>query len=168
MLILRPLKRGTIIREIIDNLRKESFTMLVKQISVFLENKSGRLAELTNILAENQVDLIAISISDTTDFGILRMIVNDYQKAEKVLRENDMTVSITDVIAISIDDSPGGLAKALSILSKECIGVEYMYAVGKDTTDAVVILRLDNLEKGIEVLLKKDIKVLKAENVYKL
>ncbi|MEJ6950097.1 ACT domain-containing protein [Natronospora cellulosivora (SeqCode)] len=142
--------------------------MLVKQISIFLENKSGRLAEVTNILGDSGIDLIAISISDTTDFGILRIIVNKPELAEDILKEKKLTVNCTNVIAISVKDVPGGLAKALTILSKECIGVEYMYAVGKETTDAVVILRVDELEKSIEVLMSNNIKVLKAKDVYKI
>lgn len=90
--------------------------MDVKQISVFLENKSGRLAEVTKILGENNIDISALSIADTTDFGILRLIVNDPDKAEKVLKENGFTVSSTNVIAIGVEDKPGGLSKALEIL----------------------------------------------------
>ncbi|MFW6306199.1 MAG: ACT domain-containing protein, partial [Bacillota bacterium] len=86
--------------------------MLIKQISIFIENKSGRLTEVTKILGHNNIDLIAISISDTTDFGILRLIVNDPNKAESVLKENGFTVNTTNVIAIAVDDVPGSLADA--------------------------------------------------------
>lgn len=143
--------------------------MLVKQISVFLENKSGRLAEVTSILGSSNIDISALSIADTTDFGILRLIVNDPEKAEEVLKENGLTVSCTSVIAIAVADKPGGLAAALKVLDNETIGIEYMYAfVGKSSDDALVILRVEDSQKAIEALEKNGIKVLPSEMVYKL
>lgn len=143
--------------------------MLVKQVSVFLENKSGRLAEVTKILGANDIDISALSIADTTDFGILRLILNKPEVAESLLKENGFTVSCTNVIAIAIEDKPGGLAAALEILDKEAIGIEYMYAfVGKTTTDALVILRVEDPEKAVESLEKNNIKVLSSDTVYKL
>lgn len=143
--------------------------MLIKQISVFLENKSGRLAEVTKILGENNIDISALSIADTTDFGILRLILNQPEEAEKVLRENGFTVSFANVIAIAVPDVPGGLATALEVLEKEGIGIEYMYAfVGKAENEALVILRIEDNEKGIEVLMKNNIRVLPSKTVYDL
>lgn len=143
--------------------------MLIKQISVFIENKSGRLAEVTQILGQNNIDISALSIADTTDFGILRLIVNNPDEAEKVLRDNEYTVSSTNVIGIAVEDKPGGLSKALILLEKEGLGIEYMYAfVGKSADEALVILRVDEADKAIDVLVKGGIKVLTAENVYKL
>jgi hypothetical protein len=143
--------------------------MDVKQISVFLENKSGRLAEVTKILGENNIDISALSIADTTDFGILRLIVNDPDKAEKVLKENGFTVSSTNVIAIGVEDKPGGLSKALEILDAQSIGIEYMYAfVGKKSDEALVLLRVENSSKAVEVLTKGGIQVLSSDKVYKL
>ncbi len=134
--------------------------MLIKQISIFIENKSGRLAEVAQILAENNIDLIAITISDTTDFGILRFIVDKPQKAKKLLKDNKFTVNSTEVFGISVADKPGGLANALSILADNSIGVEYMYAVGKDTNSVVVILRVDNIDLAIDILEKNNINVI--------
>jgi len=143
--------------------------MLVKQISVFLENKSGRLAEVTKILGENNLDISALSIADTTDFGILRLIVNDPDKTLKVLQENNFTVQTTEVIAIAVEDRPGGLSEALKILSEYSIGIEYMYAfVGKATNKALVIIRTDNPEEAVKRLQESDIEVLSPETVYKL
>lgn len=143
--------------------------MLVKQISVFLENKSGRLAEVTKILGSKGIDISALSIADTTDFGILRLIVNDPEKAEKVLKEAGFTVSCTSVIAIAVADEPGGLAAALQVLEKEEIGIEYMYAfVGKTSNEALVILRVEEPDKAVEVLTKNNIKVLPSRKVYEL
>lgn len=143
--------------------------MLVKQISIFLENKSGRLAEVTRILGSSDINISALSIADTTDFGILRLIVNKPEVAEAVLKEKGFTVSCTNVIAIGVEDQPGGLATALDVLDREAIGIEYMYAfVGKTSSEALVILRVENSEKAIEVLSKNGIKVLPSNQVYLL
>jgi len=143
--------------------------MLVKQISIFLENKSGRLAEVTKTLGANNIDISALSIADTADFGILRLIVNKPEEAEKILKEEGFTVSCTDVVAIGVKDEPGGLAKALEILHNESIGIEYMYAfVSKMEDEALVILKTDKQEKTVEVLKAKGISVLSAESVYSL
>lgn len=143
--------------------------MFVKQISVFLENKSGRLAEVTGILGKHDIDISALSIADTTDFGILRLIVNKPDLALQVLKENGFTVSATDVIAIAVEDKPGGLAKVLKILYKKDIGIEYMYAfVGKVTDQALVILKVEKADEAIEVLKENNVKILPAEEVYAL
>ena len=102
--------------------------MSVKQISIFVENQPGRLAEITGILGNNHVDIRAMSIADTTDFGILRIVVDNPKKAYEALKEANFTVSLTDVIAIGIEDQPGGLAKAMQVLEADEISVEYMYA----------------------------------------
>lgn len=142
---------------------------MVKQISIFLENKSGRLAAVTRVLGANNIDISALSIADTTDSGILRLIVNDPDRAVNILEEHGFTVSSTDVIAISVPDKPGGLAIALDVLEDESIGIEYTYAfVGKKTNEALVILRLDDQEKAVETLKKCNIKVLSAEEVHGL
>lgn len=143
--------------------------MLIKQISVFLENKSGRLAEVTRVLGLNNIDISALSIADTTDFGILRLIVNKPEEAVEILKENGFTVSCTNVIAISVPDKPGGLSLALNILDKENIGIEYMYAfVGKAENEALVILKVADTDKAIKVLKDKGVNVVPSNSVYKL
>lgn len=143
--------------------------MLIKQISIFLENKSGRLAEATNVLGQNGIDIRALSIADTTDFGIIRLIVNKPEEAEKILTENGFAVSCSNVMAIAVPDKPGGLASALSILAEESISIEYMYAfVGKFSGEAMVILKVENPEKAIKELTDNNIKVLSASTVYDL
>ncbi|HEY9059026.1 MAG TPA: ACT domain-containing protein [Pseudobacteroides sp.] len=143
--------------------------MLVKQISVFLENKSGRLAEVTKTLGKEGIDISALSIADTTDFGILRLIVNQPEKAEAILKENGFTVSSTSVIAIAVQDKPGGLASALDVLESQSIGIEYMYAfIGKTTDEALVILRVEDSEKAIQTLENNNIKVISSKDVYDL
>lgn len=141
--------------------------MLVKQISVFLENKSGRLAEVVRTLGNNNIDISALSIADTTDFGILRLIVNKPEEAEKALSKQEFTVSCTNVIAIGVEDKPGGLAKALDILEQNSISIEYMYAfVGKAGNEAFVILRVENPEEAINTLESCDIEMLPSEKIY--
>lgn len=141
--------------------------MLVKQISVFLENKSGRLADVTRALAEKNIDICALSIADTTDFGILRLIVDKPEEAEKALSEKEFTVSCTSVIAIGVEDKPGGLAEALGILEQNSISIEYMYAfVGKNGNEAFVIIRVENPDEAIETLKQSNIKLLPSEKIY--
>ncbi|HYH04228.1 MAG TPA: ACT domain-containing protein [Bacillota bacterium] len=141
--------------------------MKVKQISVFLENKSGRLATTTKVLGENGINIRALSIADTTDFGILRLIVSDPEKAIRVLKENDFTVSETEIIAVNVSDEPGGLAKVLGLLDQVGVNIEYMYAfVGKSAGDAVVVFRLEDIDRAIELLLKAGVKVMQAKEVY--
>ena len=143
--------------------------MKVEQISIFLENKSGRLAEVTRILGENGVNIRALSLADTTDFGILRIIVNDTEKAKDVLKKNNFTVGKTEVIAVEVPDNPGGLAGILDILKSENLNVEYMYAfVERSGEDAVIIFRFDEIDRAIKVLGEKGVTVLPGEKVYAL
>ena len=102
--------------------------MIIKQISVFVENKKGRLAAITDILAENDVDISALSLADTSDFGILRLIVDKPDVAQEALTKAGVTVKITDVIAVVMDDVPGGVAQALKVVSDNDISIEYMYS----------------------------------------
>ena len=141
--------------------------MLIDQISIFIENKSGRLANVTRVLGENNINISALSIADTADFGILRLIVNDPDKAYKVLNSNGFTVSRTSVIAVAVDDTPGGLTDTLKILQDNEIGVEYMYAfVGRRGDKAMVILRVAKPENALAILKNGGTRVLTAEEVY--
>ena len=143
--------------------------MQVEQISVFLENKTGRLAEVTRCLAMANVNIRALSLADTSDFGILRLIVNDVEKAVRVLRDAGHTVSLTDVVAVEVPDTPGGLASVLDPLRGAGVNVEYMYAfVEKATDKAVVIFRFENADAALKVLSKAGISVLPSEMVSKL
>lgn len=143
--------------------------MLVSQISVFLENSNGRLFSVSDILAKNDINVRAVSVADTTDFGILRMIVNDPEKAYSVLRENNFTVRITKVVAVEIDDTPGSMAAVLKELNDNQIEVEYMYAfLGNLSGNALVILKIDDPEKVEKIAKMEQIKLVSAEEVYKL
>lgn len=142
--------------------------MFITQISVFVENRVGGLEEVIGLLAANEIDISALSLADTTDFGILRMIVSDPNKAVKVLKENGMAVKLTDVLAIAIQDQPGGLAAVLDYLREDGISIEYMYAFIGKSNGALAVMRTCEPEKTVETLQKKHVTVLKAQEVYRL
>ncbi len=141
--------------------------MIIKQLSVFVENQPGRLAEITDALYKKDIDIRALSIADTTNFGILRLIVNHPSRAESVLKEQGFTVSQTDVIGVGVEDRPGGLATALEVLRDANIAVEYMYAfVSKAEKTAFVILRVEDNDAAIRALQEKGVKILSASEIY--
>jgi hypothetical protein len=143
--------------------------MLVEQIAVFLENKSGRLAEITTVLAENDVNIRALSVADTADFGILRLIVDKVEKAKTVLKENGFTVGKTHVIAVEVEDKTGGLAKVLRSLTNSNINVEYMYAfVNKTAENAVLIFRFEKMDEAIATLQNDGFTILSREQICSL
>lgn len=143
--------------------------MKVNQISVFLENKSGRLAEVTKTLGNNGINIRALAIADTTDFGILRLIVSDPEKACRILKEEGFTVSETEILAVQVPDKPGGLAGILGVLNNSKINIEYMYAfVGKSGADAVVVFRVEDIDRAIGLLQDSGISLLSGAQVYSL
>ena len=140
--------------------------MFVKQISVFLENRAGSLAGFTKQLGDHGVDLMSLSIADTTDFGILRCIVADYAQAQALLAEAGYSVKLTDVIAVSIPDHPGALADVLSALSSHDIGLEYLYSFFRNHGDhALIIIRVDKPAEAVEVLQNAGVKMLTQEDL---
>lgn len=140
--------------------------MLVQQISIFIENKSGRLAEVTRVLGEAGVNIRALSLADTSDFGILRLIVDQTDKARDVLKEKGFTVNKTEVIAVEVPDRPKGLYGILNVLDQSSVNVEYMYAfVERCGENAVIIFRFDNVEEAIRVLQQHNINILQAERI---
>jgi hypothetical protein len=141
--------------------------MIIKQLSVFLENKSGRLTEVTEALATAQINISAFSIADTSEFGVLRMIVNKPDEAEKILKTRGISVHITEVVGFIVPDEPGGLHRALQILSSEGISVEYMYAFALNDR-ATVILRTDAIQQTVEILQKHKMELLKASDIYEV
>ena len=141
--------------------------MKAEQISVFLENKSGRLAEVMRVLGTAQINIRALSIADTSDFGILRIVVNDKEKALTVLKDNNFTVSKTDVVAVEVPDTPGGLSKILDLLDSQKVNVEYMYAFIERHADcAVIIFRFDENDKAVTVLQNAGITILGSKEIY--
>jgi hypothetical protein len=143
--------------------------MQAEQISVFLENKAGRLAEVTGILSEANVNIRALALADTSDFGVLRLIVDDNIKAVEALKNRGFTVGRTDVVAVEVEDRPGGLHRLLDMLNKAGINVEYMYAFVQHTgKNAVMIFRFDNIDEAIKVLEEQNVKVINGKEVYTL
>ena len=143
--------------------------MKVEQISIFLENKPGGLEEVTRILKDAQINIRTLSLADTTDFGILRLIVNDVDKASRVLKEQGYRISRTTVVAVEVPDRPGGLHSILEVLSKNGVNVEYLYAfVERSGQNAVIIFRFDAPEAAIDVLQKNGLTVLPGAKLYGL
>jgi hypothetical protein len=125
--------------------------MIVKQVSVFLENKSGRLSEVTQILGDAGLNMSAFTIADTSDFGILRLIVSDPDRAKFLLKKNNFAVQITEVILVKSPNRPGGLAKMLNILNAENVFIEYMYAFSNSEDTAVIVLRPTDIQKCVAI-----------------
>ena len=137
--------------------------MRVEQISIFLENRAGRLFEVTHTLAEAGVNIRALSLADTSDFGVLRLIVNDNEKAEAALKTSGFTVGKTNVVAVEVSDQPGGLHAILDALQKGGVNVEYMYAfVQQSGSNAVMIFRFDNSDEAIETLQREGFTILRS------
>ena len=127
--------------------------MLIKQVSVFIENKVGNLEEVIDAIAENDIDIYALSLADTTDFGILRMIVSDPDKTKEVLKQKGLIVKRTDVIAVTVEDKPGGLTKTLDKMRDNEINIEYMYAfIGKNEKGATVVMKVDKPDEAVKIL----------------
>ncbi len=142
---------------------------MAKQISVFLENKAGRLSHVTKVLGEAGINIRALSIADTSDFGILRIIVNDPDKAYQILKEAGFTVSETEVIAVQVSDSPGGLATVLEQMTEENLNIEYLYAfLGTTGDDALVIFKVEDINRARNIFQEKGIKFLDEQVLYKL
>jgi hypothetical protein len=125
--------------------------MIVKQVSVFLENKTGRLNEVTQLLGDAGLNMSAFTIADTSDFGILRLIVSDPDKAKEILKKNKFSVQTTEVILVKSPNRPGGLAKMLNLLQKEDVFIEYMYAFSNSEDTAVIVLRPTDLQKCLDI-----------------
>ncbi|MEN6461216.1 MAG: ACT domain-containing protein [Syntrophomonas sp.] len=142
---------------------------MAKQISIFLENKAGRLSHVTRVLGESGINIRAFSIADTSDFGILRIIVNDPAKAYTILKEAGFTVSETEVVAVQVPDSPGGLATVLEQMTTEDLNIEYMYAfLGTSGSDALVIIKVEDTQKACKTFQEKDIKFIDEKQLYQL
>ncbi len=140
--------------------------MTIPQISVFLENKAGQLADITGILSQNQVNMRAINIAETTDYGVLRLIVDDAAKASSILLEQGFILTMTPVVGVAVPDTPGGLSKVLSVISSAEIDVEYMYSVfGQKDGQACMIFRLADSDGLTAVLEKNGIGTIAGEDL---
>ena len=143
--------------------------MLIKQLSIFTENKPGGLAPIIETLGKNNIDISALSLADTTDYGILRLIVNNPDLAVSVLRETGFIVKITDVLAIVMDDTPGGLSRILDVFVKNDINVDYMYAfVGTVNKKALMVVKVSDTDMASLVLDEEGISTAEAKDIYRL
>jgi hypothetical protein len=143
--------------------------MQVEQISVFLENKTGRLSEVTAILSEANINIRALALADTSDFGVLRLIVDDTEKARRTLKNNGFTVGKTSVVAVEVADRPGGLHDILTMLHGADINVEYMYAfVQSSGNNAVMIFRIEKQDEAVQLLTSNGVTVIDGNRLYSL
>jgi hypothetical protein len=143
--------------------------MKVEQITVFMENRSGRLADVMTLLAESGINIRATALADAADFGILRLIVNDTEKANQVLKDHGFTVSKTHVVAVAVPDRPGGLAEILTAIKNAQLNVEYMYAfVHRGDLDATILFRFDDVDYAVASLQKAGVRLLSGEEIYSM
>ncbi len=140
---------------------------MLKQLSVFVENKSGTVCEVARILRQNEIDIYALCIADTAKFGILRMIVNDPERAVEALSAAGHTVSLTDVFAVNIEDRPGGMLPVLELLNENGVAIEYMYAFMGRQTGAYIILRVEEIEKTKELFTRHEIPGAEVKDIIK-
>jgi len=141
--------------------------MIIPQLSVFLENKSGRLTEVLEVLGEENIKITALSVADTSEFGILRLIVSDPEKARELLRQRQFTVNITEVLSIMAPNEARHYARVLRILSDLDISIEYTYAFSVGDK-SIIILRCSNTEEAIKALKEHELELMKASDLYKL
>ena len=143
--------------------------MAIKQLTVFVQNRKGTIVSVTDILAKNDINIRALSIAETEDFGILRLIVNDETKAEKVLEEQGYLIKVVDVVGVKIGDAPGQLTAALEVLDQAGINVEYLYAfMARTEKHAYVVLRVENNDAAEAALTNADFKLITEADVNKL
>ncbi len=143
--------------------------MLIKQLSVFIENKPGRLAAILEELGKNNIDISALSLADTSEYGILRLIVSNPDEAAEVLKKSGVVVKLTNVLALAIDDTPGGLSRILSVFVQNSINVDYMYAfVGKVTSKALTVIKVSDPELAEKALSALDISSVNPKDIYRL
>lgn len=143
--------------------------MLVEQISVFIENKKGRLSEIAEVLAKNNIDISALSLADTDEYGVLRMIVTDPHKAKTVLAEHGVIGKVTPVLAVAIEDRPGGFYEALSVLTDNHVEIKYMYAcVSHEKGKALMILSVENPETAEEMIVNSKENITNPSSIYRI
>ena len=149
---------------------KENYEDLkLKQLSIFLTNNKGKLYRVLNLLAENDINIRALSLADTSEFGILRLIVTDPYKVKETLEEKGFIVKITKVFAVSITDEPGGLNTILRLLDENNINLEYLYAfVEQKTYAAIVILKLEDMPKAYDILVEGNANIINSDELYSL
>jgi hypothetical protein len=143
--------------------------MNITQISVFLENRKGRLADVCTLFGENGINIRALTIAETESFGVMRLVVDKPSAAVELLKNNGFTANLTNVVAVEVEDAPGGLAKILKVLAKNELNIEYMYGfIEKFSDKALMVFRFDNPEAAANVLADKGVKVVSKDDIQKL
>jgi len=143
--------------------------MFTKQISIFLENKKGRLAEVTKLLTDEGINIRALSLADTGEFGVLRLIVNDRARCLRALKSHDFAAQESDVLAIEIEDRPGGLYRIVDVLDREGVNIEYMYTfLGKRGDNAITVFKSDDAGRAVDALRKGGIGILPEDMIQNL
>ncbi|MBQ9782689.1 MAG: acetolactate synthase [Clostridia bacterium] len=143
--------------------------MIVEQISVFVENKEGRLLEIAQVLAQNNIDISALSLADTEEYGVLRMIVNNPYKAKDVLKTHGVVCKVTDVLAVVMSDKPGGFSQALKQISESGISIKYMYAcTSQQSGKAIMILSVSDLQKAEEIVKEGKADMEEPSDIYRI
>lgn len=139
--------------------------MYIKQLSVFIENREGRLAEVLDILGKNNINIVSLSLADTTDYGMLRLIVPQPELAREALKQNGFSAMLTDVLVIRLAHRVGQLQELLNVVCKADINVEYMYALSTGRDDAAMVLKTSDLKKAAEVLLADEVEIITTEDL---
>jgi hypothetical protein len=140
--------------------------MIIKQLSIFLENKSGRISEVTSLLGRENINIRALTLADSADFGVMRLIVDKLDDAVACLKKNNISTGTTSVIAVEVPDCPGGLAEVMQKIDKSGLNVKYMYSIPeKQQGNAIMIMRFDNVEAVADTLTSKGLNILKQEDV---
>lgn len=141
--------------------------MPIKQLSLFVENQPGSLNKVCQVLKENRINISTLSLADTREYGILRLLIQEYERARDVLEKAGYVVKVTDVLALTVPDHPGGLADTLAILDKHALSVEYMYAFTYGRSNkAIIVFRFENPEKAIAMLKDEPIELVRAEELF--
>lgn len=143
--------------------------MIIKQLSIFLENRTGRIREIADLLARADINIRALTLADSSDFGIIRLIVDKLDAALKCLKENNISTALTSVVAVEVPDKPGGLAEVMSIISDSNFDIVYMYSLPeKKHNNAIMIMRFNNTEEAAGILKQHGLNILKQEEVLSL
>lgn len=143
--------------------------MKIKQLSIFLQNRMGSLSKPLEVLSENDINIRAMCMADTSEFGILRLVVDNPEKGKEVLEENNFLVKLTEIIGVEMNDAPGGLTSVLEVIKENNIDLEYLYAFTHDKADkAILLLHTDDIDNLIDVLNNNNITITPAEEVYNL
>ena len=141
--------------------------MPIKQLSLFVENQPGSLSKVCQVLKENRININTLSLADTREYGILRLLIQEHERARDVLEKAGYVVKVTDVLALTVPDHPGGLADTLAILDKHALSVEYMYAFTYGRSNkAIIVFRFENPEKAVEQLKDEPIELVRAEELF--